>query len=258
MKDSDRGRANGCKILLYDVETSPNLSFTWGKYEQNVIDFVKERQIISIAWKWLGEKDVHCLSLPMFTTYKRDKEDNKALMVAFHAVMSQADIVVGHNSIDFDDKMVRADFIRHGLPPIPPHKCFDTKLAAKRYFRFNSNKLDDLGARLGLGRKMKHEGFSLWLRCMSGDPKAWSTMTKYNIQDVLLLEKLYLKLRPWAENHPNTNIYSKDEACPSCRSKNLKPNGKRMMVGGWHQRFQCQDCGKWCAAIRVKGVWRFR
>lgn len=33
------------KILLFDIETSPNLSYTWEKYQQDVIAFEKEREI---------------------------------------------------------------------------------------------------------------------------------------------------------------------------------------------------------------------
>ena len=54
------------KILIYDLETSPNQGYTWGKYEQNVIQFTKEWELLSFAYKWLGEKKVKCLARPNF------------------------------------------------------------------------------------------------------------------------------------------------------------------------------------------------
>jgi hypothetical protein len=48
-----------------------------------------------------------------------------------------------------------------------------------------------LGHFLGIGRKLNHTGKALWLGCMSGDPKSWKKMRRYNQQDVRLLEAVY-------------------------------------------------------------------
>jgi hypothetical protein len=37
---------------------------------------------------------------------------------------------------------------------------------AKKYLRLPSYSLDDMGDYLGLGRKMHHDGFELWKKCM--------------------------------------------------------------------------------------------
>lgn len=261
MRDSglpvDRDKA---RILLYDVETSPNIAYVWGKYEQNTVgEFIAERQIISIAWKWLGETEVHCASLPMFPAYQKDPSDNRDLMRKFHDVISAADIVVGHNAKDFDERMLNADFLRHGLKPPPPHRLIDTKTFARHKFRFNSNKLDDLGARLGLGRKMRHQGFALWVGCLRGEPKCWEMMMAYNKKDVILLEKLYLKMRPWMQSHPNVTDYDCNSGCPACGKAKLRPQGYRVYVGGRRPRFQCEDCGKWCSGKKKSdGRWKFQ
>ena len=46
------------KILLLDIETSPNVAYVWGKWEQNVIDYVKEWNIICFSAKWLDGKHI--------------------------------------------------------------------------------------------------------------------------------------------------------------------------------------------------------
>lgn len=249
------------KVLLYDIESSPNIAYIWNKYEQDALgEFIKERQIISFAWKWLHEKEVHCLSLPMLPTYKNDPDDNKDLILKLHNLMSQADIVVGHNINKFDDPMSNSEFIRHGLKPPPPHKTIDTLQFARHKFRFNSNKLGDLGKRLNLGDKINTGGFDLWAKCLRGDPGAWAKMALYNMGDVSLLEKIYLKMRPWMTKHPNMNSLDGISACPTCKSPiiKLQSRGRVIFGSGWKRQFQCQQCGKWCRGEVIKNSWRFK
>lgn len=249
------------RVLLYDVETSPNLAWIWGKYEQDALgDFEKERKIISFAWKWLGESKISVLAIPMFKRYKKDPEDNRALIKCLHKLFSEADVVIGHNVDQFDDKMANTDFICNGLPPPPPHKTIDTLKIARSKFRFNSNKLDDLGARLGLGRKRATGGFKLWFGCLKGIASCWRKMMLYNKRDVGLLEKVYLKLRPWISNHPDLNALDGIDACPSCKSKDVRPRGWGLSNGGYkRQRFKCGSCSRWAVGrlIKASGAWKY-
>ena len=140
------------RILLYDIETSPNLAWVWGKYEQNVIEYDREWHMLCFAYKWLGDRTTHVLSLPDFKTYKRDPEDDKELVAALYALFDEADVVIAHNGDSFDQKKAHARFVYHNMTPPAPYKQIDTKKVAKRYFNFDSNKLDDLGsARAGGG-----------------------------------------------------------------------------------------------------------
>ena len=246
------------KVLLYDLETSPNIGYTWGKWEQNVIQIIKERQIISFAWKWLGDAGVKVLALPDFKEYKNDQDNNRPLVVELHNLFNDADVTVGHNVIDFDDRRSNSDFLRHGLKPPPPHKSVDTLRVARSKFDLNSNKLDDLGALLGLGRKVKHPGFEMWEGCLRGDPKSWALMKKYNKGDVVLLEKIYYELRPWMTNHPNMTIPDALDGCPACRSRKLESRGWVYNSIGKKKRYLCLDCNKWCQGEFVKHKWRFR
>lgn len=239
------------RILLFDVETSPNIGYTWGKWEQNVIEFIKERQIICFSWKWLGQRKTYVKALPDFPGYKRDRDNNKALIAALHKEISKADIVVGHNIDGFDDKRANTDFIKHGFPPPPPHKTVDTLKVARSKFQFNSNKLNDLGAFLKVGQKVKHSGFELWRQCMAGNPTAWRLMKKYNAGDVDLLERVYLKERPWMTNHPAMKQRG-DNVCPKCDSHNLISGGWLINRSGKKPRYQCKDCGSWSSGVLIK------
>ncbi len=223
------------KVLFYDIETSPNLAWVWGKWEQNVIAYDKEWEILCFAWKWAGEKAVQ-------TAVKKGKDD-RSVVKALWKLFDEADVVIAHNGDKFDQRKATARFIKYNMKPPSPVVSVDTKKVAKRYAAFNSNSLDDLGEHLGLGRKVKHEGFTLWLGCMANKAASWKSMLTYNRQDVVLLEKVYLRLRPWIKNHPNL-AYLKgwSKGCPNCGSKSLISHGFRTTKESKFRRLRCKDC----------------
>lgn len=234
------------KILVFDIETSPNVAYVWAKYQQDVIRYLSEWEILCFAYKWLGEDETIVAG--------RDHYSEEVLVQRLHQLFDEADIVVAHNGNSFDIKKCNAKFIEFGLTPPSPFKSIDTKLVARRYFKFNSNKLDDLGDILGLGRKVQTGGFDLWVGCMNNDASAWRKMVEYNKQDVDLLEQVYLKLRPWMDNHPAINVLDgKEQACPKCGKGPMHKRGRRKInKTTFNQRYQCQSCGGWSQSRKSK------
>lgn len=231
------------RIAILDIETAPNLSYVWGRYEQNVIENVRDWYIIGFAWKWLGEKKVNTKYV---CDYKqKNPQDDLNLAKDLWRVMDEADVIVAHYGDGFDIPKINARLAVHGHTPPSPFKSVDTKKVAKKYFKFDSNHLNDLGAQLGLGTKASAGGFSTWRGCMAGEKKAFAIMRKYNIQDVVLLEKLYLKFLPWISPHPNYNVFTQENGCPNCGSKKVQSRGFSVTSTGRKQRFHCQDCGAW-------------
>ena len=51
------------KVLMADLEVSPSLGYTYGQWQTNVIKIERPPVLLSFAWKWLGEKETHCLTL---------------------------------------------------------------------------------------------------------------------------------------------------------------------------------------------------
>lgn len=223
------------KTLLYDIETMANRAYVWGKYEQDVIAYEQEGYMLSFSAKWLDGKQI-TRGLPDYKGYKPGKPDDLLLLLELHKLISEADIVIAHNGDRFDIRKMNARFIYHGLNPPAPYKSVDTLKVAKKYFAFNSNKLDDLGAFLGVGRKVKHPGFDLWLGCEAGDTASWNLMKRYNKQDVILLEEVYKKLRPWHTGHPATH---------NCEEYPIKTTRSYMTIRGPKTRGQCSECGLW-------------
>lgn len=243
------------KILLLDIETAPSLGYAWTKYDTNIIEFERDWFILCFGFKWVGEKGVTVRALPDYKGYRKQPCNDEALIRDIHALLDEADIVVAHNGDSFDIKKINARFLVHGLKPPSTYKTVDTLKWARKHFKFDSNKLNDLGRVLGVGTKVPHVGFALWKGCMSGELEAWEVMKQYNAQDVVLLEEVYLRLRPWG-NHPDVTLYAPGvagaPACPSCGSGHVHRRGVAVARSRRYQRLNCQDCGSWFQGELVK------
>ncbi len=232
------------RTLLFDLETAPSLGYFYDRYKEgNILEVVQEGFILSFAYKWLDEKAVRVRALPDFPSYQKNKQCDRALMGELWELMDAADIIVAHNADRFDIRWAHARFLANGLTPYNPAKSVDTLKIARRHFKFGSNKLDDLGHYLGVGRKLFTLGRDILLGAVAGNRRCWADLKKYNAQDVLLLERVYLKLRPWATNHPNLSYISRRVACPVCQSKRAVHKGWLYYKLGKRQRQKCLDCG---------------
>ena len=172
------------KVLFFDIETAPNLSYVWGQWQQDVIQHDREWYMICFSYKWEHQKKTHVVSLTDFDLYKKDRENDLEVSKKLWKLFDEADIVIGHNSDAFDIKKANARFVYHNLGPTTYYQSVDTLKIARRFFKFNSNKLGHLGETLGLGSKESTGGFETWEGCMKGDAKAWAVMKKYAKQDV--------------------------------------------------------------------------
>ncbi|MEO5646600.1 MAG: ribonuclease H-like domain-containing protein [Candidatus Paceibacterota bacterium] len=250
---TDMKTQNKPRILLYDLETSYTVGAVWGLYDQNVAVTLKEPYIITFAWKWLGEKTTHVLSLPDFKTFKKDRCNDKELVQELWKLFNEADVIIAHNGNSFDQKWTYARFVVNGIKPPAQAKYIDTKLVAKSKFRFNSNSLNNLGKYFGLGQKIETGGIDLWVGCIErNEAKSWNLMCKYNKQDVVLLEKVYLKMLPFMTNHPNYNLsQGTTHCCPNCGSANVQKRGVSHTRSTTVQRYQCQKCGGWSTGTKI-------
>lgn len=222
--------------------------------ETDIVAVKSPTYMLSFAYKWLGEKSVKTHCLIDFPGYKKNKSDDSYLMEKLWDMINEADIIVAHNGDRFDLKKANARFIINGLQPPAPCKTIDTLKIARASFGFDSNKLNDLAKYLGIGGKIPHTGMHLWLGCMNGDAASWKVMRKYNAHDVDLLEQVYLRLRPWAKNHPNLNHFTNSVACPTCQSTNTQRRGEDRTLSRVYQRHKCNDCGKWFRGEMIKGA----
>ena len=234
---------NDSLTLIYDIETLPIVGTVWGKYEQNLIWSIQDWSILGFSYRWAGQRmKTQSVFISDFGLYKKDPTSDYEVVKILHELFSKADIVVAHNGNSFDQKKAQARMILHGLPPPAPYLQVDTKLVARRNFAFTSNKLDDLGEYFGFGKKLKTDA-DLWRKCMAGDMKAMKYMRTYCNRDVELLEKIYLKMRPWDTQHPNmANIADRPDACRlGCEGFGFVSAGWKYTRTGKYRRWQCKN-----------------
>lgn len=235
------------RMLYIDAELAPNLATVWSIWNQTIgiNQLLETSRVLCFSAKW------HDDPAPLF--YSEYEHGRKVMLDRLHSLLDEAEIITHYNGQKFDVPVFNREFLLEGYNPPSPYKQIDLLKVVKKHFRFVSNKLDHVSYELGLGRKISHMGHELWLRCMGINcteeekDAAWELMEKYNIQDVLLLEKLYARLLPWITNHPNLNMYTnrKEMRCPNCNSTHLHKRGKHRTNVGLYQRYQCQSCGTW-------------
>jgi hypothetical protein len=236
------------KVLLWDVETSHNVVAAF-QLKQDYIhpdNILIERHLVCAAWKWFGDKRVEAVSVLDSPTFAENIHDDRVVCEKLHEILSSADVIVAHNGDKFDIKFVEARMLVNGLSPLPPIVKLDTMKTAKKRFLFNSNRLDYLGQILGVGRKMKTPS-GLWLKVLNGDRAAIEKMVSYNKVDVRLLERVFIKLKPYMANFP----CGAAGTCARCGSAKLQRRGVSRNATRTYQRWQCQGCGGWSRSLKA-------
>lgn len=225
------------RVLTVDIETSPNLCYTWGLWNQNVslTQLLEPSRVLSFAAKWLGERKVH---------YWSEHHNGRGDMIrASWELYNEADMVVTYNGVSFDNAHLRREWLLAGLGPARPWQDVDLMLAIKKNFRFQSNKLAHVTEQVGLPAKIETGGQSLWNAVMDGDPGAWAKFRRYNINDVLITESLFLFLRDWL-NLPHAGLWTGDmAACHQCGSRDLRFAGLQRYKVMAYASAVCGGCG---------------
>lgn len=233
------------KILFFDIETSPALSYHYGLFDQNIsIKSVKEDpRKIAFTAKWRGQKKI--------IAYSEYHQSRSEMLQAMWDLMDEADVVVGWNSRRFDVPWVNSEFMVEGMPPPSPFKQIDLMAEVKRNARFLSNKLDYISWRLLEDKKREYNMLQMWVKVDNPDTtedarkKEWNATLRYARKDTALLEPLFDRILPWVKM-PHPISESGDEArCHSCNSADLQRRGFHLTITGRYQRYRCNDCGSW-------------
>lgn len=251
--------SNPPRILLWDIESSLNRGYFFSLFKEITTPDVisHERHIISIAYKWLGDKKGKVLSIADFPGYAKDPRSDKELLKAFAPIWEQADYAIAHYGDGFDVKFVQGRCLLNGLPPMAIVPTIDTYKLAKRHFLLNSNKLDYLAKQLGLEGKHKM-GMSDWIKIEEGSlisrMAAVKKMANYNLNDVDVLEAVWKILQPYVQSKINMNLFSNKEkhVCSSCGSDRIQKRGRVANKVTIYQRLFCKACRGWSMAKMEK------
>jgi uncharacterized protein YprB with RNaseH-like and TPR domain len=241
------------RVCFIDIETAPIKGYAWGMFETNLVHVIEPTYILCYAIKWQGEKKITTRALPDYPGYAKNKKSDKALCGDLWKDLSEASVIIAHNGDSFDLKKIKSRLLVNGYPPPSPFKTIDTLKISRREFKFDSNKLDNIGRYTKLGGKLPHTGMDMWIGCMDrDDPKSWRMMKRYNAHDIVLLEGVYEQIKGWDKSHPNLAAYDDKPGCPVCRSDNVQARGTNVAKTRKTQRLHCQDCGHWFSGGTVK------
>jgi len=230
-------------VLLLDIETLPMEVYVWGLYKQriNPDNVIQDWSLLSWAAKWLFHNEIESEILtPKEAVARNDLRITEKLWT----LIEKADIIIAHNGVNFDIRGINARFILNGLSKPSPYQVIDTLTISRRMFKFSSHKLDYLGKIMANKRKIETD-FQLWIDCLKGKKESLDYMQKYNIEDVNLLEEVYLELRGWMPSHPNMSLYAETtkELCPICLSKNITSTGDYVTQASIFTSMRCNNCG---------------
>jgi hypothetical protein len=231
------------KILVLDIEWSPATAYVWKMWDENIApdQLIDAGGLLCFCAHWIGTKD--------FVFMSEWKDGKKSMAKELRKLLDEADAVVTYNGNRYDLPKIRGHLLLEGEKPFAPPTSIDLIKTVKG-LGFVMNRLAYIAPLLGIGSKMKHEGFRLWRSVLEGDNKARARMEKYCVQDVRVTAKLYTKILPFINNHPHLGD-DKGE-CGACGSKHVQLRGFRRSKFFKTQRLQCNECGSWSTGKRIK------
>lgn len=226
--------------LFWDIETSPNIAYTFDVGRKRYIspqNIKEERSIICICYKWEGESKVHSL------TWDNNHNDRK-MIEKFIEVSEKADELVAHNGDHFDVRYFNGRALINGITHNPAWTSVDTLKIARKHFRLNSNALDYI-ANILFDQKKMTVSFDLWKDTMNGSSTALAKMVRYCKKDVILLQKVYEELQKYAPAKTHVGVLNGNDrwSCPKCGSDSVFSNGHRATSAGLRKyQFKCKEC----------------
>ena len=256
-----KGRA--ARVLYLDIENSRMIISKFPTYVLWNIDRIDHKYIehdwyiTCASWAWLDlEKQkigkIESVSTADFTTYKKDFRNDKGVVKALLKVISEADLVIGHNSDSFDLKKINDRATVYGLESIDIPPTVDTLKANKKYRKSSSNSLAYLARQLGVPTKIDLPK-GVMHDADEGCEKSLKKLVAYNKGDIISGASVYFKLMPYIKNHPdirrimgliNTPIEGqRTMQCGTCNSNNVKKDGIYKSKTGVFTRVRCKDCG---------------
>lgn len=231
------------KLLTIDIETRPNVCYTWGLRKQFVAinQIVESGALLCFAAKFNDSREMH---------FHAEWEGEKRMTRALWRLLDEADAVAGWNSDRFDVRWIQAQFLKHGMGKASPFALVDLMKSVRKQVALPSYKLDYVAQWLGVGRKVDTGGFELWRDVIAGSAKARALMRKYNINDVRITEAVYEKLhaKGWVLGLPNQSIDDGD-VCPNCGGGHYQRRGYNRSKTRKYARLQCVDCGTWFQSV---------
>lgn len=232
------------RVLLFDFERINGVSRKdfWSRADLKnayifLEDVVEEPKVTMVAWKWLGEDEVHVKSIWDF-----DSEEDFAKF--WYEVQVKADTIIAHSGKYADFPWAKETFWWHNqLPPLPRQQLIDTKdLATEAAMPFK--KLQDLAVRFGYEGKDGYYSKTRMRKAIDGDKEAREYLESYNSADVVALEQVfwYLAQRSQKPLRLNPIKQSLMDLCDKCLDSDLEKVGYITPAKQTFVLYQCRNC----------------
>ena len=218
-------------MLIYDLECS---------------DLAPDRgRLFAFAYTWLGDKKVTVLSLLDFNApcdcCGLMKLDDRELVKAAHAVLSQAAVTITFNGANFDLPYLATKAMRLGLKPLPPQRGIDLYQVARHKMRLSRKSLANISKYLKLVNQKTPLDWDLWDRAGEGNVAAHRFIKRHGAADVRVTQELYERfLRPLVPNHPF--LFLDRKPCPRCGGKMLRDKIRTTEAGKPKVQYVCKAC----------------
>lgn len=237
------------KILILDVERLPGITkqYWWdrGDLKQRYIHYEtveRSPRTTIVCAKWYDQADVIELC-------EWDPGGRKRFLKNVHKLMSQADIIVGHNLDNADVPWLAGDlFIEANLPPLPPFKTVDTLKVLRRQFKSGApfKSLDAFCRIVGIDAKTdRYDREAMERAVFQKSAEDRARLVAYCVGDVLASQALYDFLRPYISNHPALFVDGKDKmtVCHRC-GHDTEPIPRRFVANVLtYSMRRCTECG---------------
>lgn len=223
------------RILILDVERLDGITqqHWWdrGDLKNRYVHYetvVRQPRTTIVCAKWYDREDVIRLA-------EWDKGGRKTFLRKVHALMSRADIIVGHNVDRADVPWLRGDMhIEAGLPVLPPFKTVDTLKVLRSQFGSGApfKGLDAFCQIVGIQAKTDRYDREAMERAAEGKSvEDRERLTDYCAGDVIATQGLYDWCRPHIRNHPALFVDGKDKltVCNRCGNA-TEPIAKRYVA----------------------------
>jgi hypothetical protein len=243
------------RILVLDVERLPGISQqSWwdrGDLKNRYIhheSVVREPRTTIACCKWYDSDEVIRLA-------EWDQGGRKGFLKAVHALMAEADIIVGHNLDRADVPWLKGDFYlprighkhRPNLPTLPPFKTVDTLKVLRRELGSGApfKGLDAFCQIVGLPSKTDAYDRERMERAVAGSVEDRERLTDYCAGDVIATQWLYDWCRPHIKNHPALFVAGQDNltSCNRCGHETTAVAKRYVASVLTYSMRKCSSCG---------------
>lgn len=221
------------KILALDIEAS-NLSADFGI-------------VLTFGSKVVGEGKVEVLNILDYTDKGGDLiKAEKGLLKDVTKRMLDADVWLGHYAVYYDIPFLNTRLLYHGLPVLPAnHPLIDTWRVSRNRLKLRNNRLATISDFMKTEDEKNAIKPEQWIRALGGHKKSMDYIVEHNRRDIVVLEEVYLRLRPLVLDHPNMTLPDGRGECRNCGSDKLQRRGRHTTKQSQYWKYQCQDCASW-------------